>query len=238
MATRKGAPEGDDDRVVFSREDLQEFMRSVAVEAVRAAATAREEVNAGKADDSNFLASLIPLTAEDREQALREHIQGLTDEQRRAREQSIRSVYASLGPAPTVGNDDQPGTLVVVGKDTAGMPVMAKRRATKEWINANYPMTTLFVDVVPRGGVIVRGVRYDLIRGENRVPSLVAEQYANWRGTQDRIEATYPPLTAPEEEAIKFALAKGAKMAPTRMHQVGVGILPPDVFPVAAERQE
>lgn len=238
MADKDGVPrEQADDTITLSKSDLQELLTNAMANAAKIAAEAGNAARDHRRDDVDFLKEIIAKPVEEREAALISYLQSLSPQQRESREQSIRDAYSSIPATAEPTADRTPGSLVSVGKDSGGAQVMAKVRTTRSWIEANYPMVDLFVTAVPRGGVIIKGAQFPLERGINHVPSIVAEQYAWWAETQERIERSYPPLTAGEEDQMKQQLARGAKQVISRVHQVSVGILAPDNFQTPANQE-
>jgi hypothetical protein len=236
MAKDNGAPNDKEETITLTRSDLQELLTNAMANAAKIAAEAGNAARDHRKDDVEFLSTIMQKPVEEREAALLSYLASLSPQQREARETSIRDAYSNI-PKTADASGGRPGDMVQVGKDNAGAPVFAKRRTTREWILANYPMTSVYVQTPPRGGVIVRGVNFELKRGINEVPSIVAEQYAWWAETQDRIERSYPPLTAAEEDNMRQQLARGARQVISRVHQVGVGILPPEVLPEPARTE-
>lgn len=226
-------PEQGEETITLTKSALLDLFKEVAATSARAAVEAQEAVKAERDDEASFMASLQTMKPEERESALMGYLRSLTPTQLAAREKRIREAYKALPPAPTVDTISGlvPGDMVESGKDQRGDPVYSKVRPTKAWIEENYPMVDVYVQTPPKGGVTFRTIRFDLVPGLNRVPSPVAELYAWWADTQRRIEATYPPITMAEEEAMRIAIARGAREVWTRVHQVGVGILPPEVIP-------
>lgn len=227
MAKDNGAPT--EDQITISKSDLQELLTNAMANAAKIAAEAGNAARDHRRDDVEFLTSIHAKPVEEREAALISYLASLSPQQREAREQSIRDAYTNIAKTadPSRG---RPGEYVTLGKDNAGAPVLGKVRTTPEWIIANYPMVDVFVTVPPKGGVTVKGAHFNLQRGINHVPSIVAEQYAWWADTQDRIERSYPPLTAGEQDQMNQQLARGARQVISRVHQVGVGILPQEVI--------
>jgi hypothetical protein len=239
VADKDGAPKKDeaDDTITLSKADLQELLTNAMANAAKIAAEAGNAARDHRRDDVDFIGQIINKPVEEREAALIAYLQSLSPQQRESREAAIRDAYASIPSTAEPTADRQPGSLVSVGKDSGGSDVKAKVRTTREWVIANYPNVVLHVERVPRGGVTVKGANFPLVRGINEVPSIVAELYSWWVSTQERLEASYPPLTAVEEDNMKQQLARGAKQVISRVHQVSVGILPPDNFP-AQQSQE
>jgi hypothetical protein len=228
MAKENGAPK-DEETISISRADLQELLTNAMANAAKIAAEAGNAARDHRRDDVDFLATIMAKPSEERETALIAYLSSLSPQQREARETSIRDAYANIAKTadPSQG---RPGELAVLGKDNAGAPVYGKVRTTRDWVLKNYPQVDVYVTVPPRGGVTIRGVNFVLERGINHVPSIVAELYAWWAETQERIERSYPPLTAAESENMNTQLARGARQVISRVHQVGVGILPQEVI--------
>lgn len=227
MPKNDGAPA--DDQITISKSDLQELLTNAMANAAKIAAEAGNAARDHRRDDVEFLTSIHSKPVEEREMALLAYLSSLSPQQREAREQSIRDAYANIAKTadPSRG---RPGEYVMMGKDNAGAPVLSKVRTTREWVMANYPMVDVFVTVPPKGGVTVKGAHFNLERGINHVPSIVAELYAWWADTQDRIERSYPPLTAGEQDQMNQQLARGARQVISRVHQVGIGVLPQEVI--------
>ena len=175
---------------------------------------------------------------EEREPALLAYLASLSPQQRESRETAIRDAYAGMAKVVEPQTGMVPGSSVSVGRDSQGAPVLAKVRTTRQYLESVYPMVDVFVATAPRGGVTIKGANFPLRRGINRVPSIVAEQYAWWAETSDRIERSYPPLMATEQDAMNQLLARGARQVISRVHQVGVGVLPEDVFQAQPVRTE
>jgi hypothetical protein len=235
MAKDQGAPK-DDETISITRSDLQELLTNAMANAAKIAADAGNAARDHRKDDLEALREISSKPIEERETALISYLASLSPQQREARENSIRDAYSTIAKTadPSRG---EPGSRVELGKDNAGAPVWAKVRTTRAWVEENYPMVDIFVTVPPKGGVIIKGAQFVLNRGINHVPSIVAEQYAWWAETMERIERQYPPITAGEQDVMNQQLARGAKSVISRVHMVGVGILPPERIaePVASE---
>src|SRR5918992_6304030 len=141
MAKDNGAPNEKEESITLTRSDLQELLTNAMANAAKIAAEAGNAARDHRRDDVDFLATVMQKPVEEREAALLSYLSSLSPQQREARETSIRDAYANI-PKTADSGDGRPGELVVVGKDNAGAPVTAKRRTTREWILANYPMTT------------------------------------------------------------------------------------------------
>lgn len=233
----QGIPEqgGPEPTISLTRSQFNELVQASVAAALQASRAQSQDI--GVEAEQAFFQSLTTKSPEDRERALVAYLTNLSPEARARREQAIRDAYASLGPAPVSGNGREPGQYVAEGRDTGQAPILRKVRWRREDLEREYLTVDLFVTVVPRGGVTIHGVEYPLKAGLNKVPSIVAEQYQWWLGTQQRIENQYPPLTLQEEDDMRQKIARGANQVFTRVHQVGIGILTPETFPAATAQE-
>lgn len=200
-----------------------------AAEKVGAKAAAAEENVSGMPE----LAAIQKLPVEQREEALRNLFQNMTPEKRAQLEGSIRAAYATV-VAPVADDERKPGSYVVTGRDHLGSDIKSKVRFRREDILAMYPTVTLFPMVPMRGGVTVQGINFPIEAGKpQQVPSIVAELYNNYIETVKRENERWGPLLPEEKHRLEYLIAKGEKRVWTRVHQVGVGVMPAEAFPNA-----
>jgi len=218
---------------------LQEEVRNL-----KAAGTA----NAVRTDWVPEIENLDSLSPDQREAALKDLFEKMTPAEKLAREQAIRAAYAKLPPAPVADQSHRPGSYVASGSDASGVPIKQKVRYTRPFIEhgphegqedcrlgLHLPQIKFTPLETLRGGASYQGIHYDVNRGQEiTVPSPIKEQYDAYFAALARVEWQTQPITQQEEERVKFLLAKGEKRVWTRVHQVGVGIMPQEVFPQQA----
>lgn len=217
-------------------EDYQLLMKSVLnlQDEVKQLREQRNLATAQPADGETeaLLKQVQQLPVEQREAAIASAFANMTPEQRAQREAAVRAAYAQLPPPPVADGKLRPGSIVITGKDNSGAPVFTKVRYRREDIDAMYPKVELFAMVECPGGVTIQGVNYQIEKGKkNIVPSIVAELYNNYLDNKIREENRYGPLMRDEKDRLDYLIAKGEKRVWTRVHQVGVGTLPPEQFP-------
>lgn len=211
-------------------QQLREMRGEITALKERDVAAAREAISDPL--DIPEMAGLMKVPVEQRAERLIAILQSLTPEQRQKRQEAIMMAYRALPPAPEGSEELRPGTYVDAGTDASKAPLFNKVKYTKEWMATHYPMVDMVVTVDTHGPIQFADVIYECKVGNvYKVPSIIKELYDAYVYNLKLIEWRYQPLLAQERADMDWKIAKGEKKVWSRVHQVGVGVLPPEVMP-------
>lgn len=222
-------PAPPDNLVALMYKELSELRAKISEMETREKQAATAQLNVGALPELDEVMS-VPI--EQRAEKLIEVLSKLTPEQRAAREAAIFAAYASLPSDPEPTAELRPGTYVVEGKDAHGAPVYGKVKYTKQWLEANYEMVEMFVDVDPRGAIQLAEARYDVQVGQiYKVPSIIRDLYEQFKQNLKVIAWRYQPLTMEESwGSAQKAIETGHRQW-VRVHRAGWGMMAPEAFP-------